>query len=932
MEDIKELLNRLSNYLVDWNRTKNANFSRKLGEVICKIILLNSANLDTKELSKKTKLQELIDAISKRNLTENENHLKKIKSDLNILQDFGNLESHDNDVEINAHDIEKISKAVDGLIRNVFDSKDYIDIDEKIPFFILKHINKTISEEEDWRCEKIISLVYPNREPSKIHDTKGCQLYTIKDVNGNGLGFVFLGRNVSVLAEIKALFSANIDIKSLTSLTFLFPKEISKTTGMEVKNRKNNIINKSDSYQKSFTKTKFIYEFIEDYIWNYCLIDSLKSNSNISIEPYFIDQWLYHGNEKKISLALLDEIINHTSLDEKPIHIILGDGGVGKTTFCTQAIQKVDNLLSKGVKKKAILLSSFDLPDELSTLESTVDSIESLYKILQDNSDQTLNYQSLKLNISSGNILIIIDGLDEIESKLKERFNLDNFIKSVVELNDTFLNCSVIITSRCNSPEKFEHENINIYMLKGFDDDHVHKYLLKRFNKDESDYGKKALKHISELELNDNKKVTPLIIKLICELVENQGYKKLEEDCEEYKYFKLQDPLDKVINQIIMRDITIKQDINISCDDYFEILKDIVFDYNCLISKKDIDELIGYAFLMNGIGNVKDYANFYVSPLLLRQGDNFRIKYDSLEFWIKARYISYQINALQKETSDNVINILTRDCYKGGALAKEISKYIEKNDASYFISTIKKSCEKLLKDGNDAVLARKTISALLYIAMQNEVNERSHYSRIILSLFGKSEGEVIRYLSIYGDFVVLDFSLFTVLDGYFNGYSNLSKSAIPVDKTVFTDCEFKNIDTSLFGKQHIKDSNFKNCILPNDIKALINISEQTKHDKVNHIKSDLKKIFKVGFRQNSFQWKSEGLYRQQCASLKHKLVLSEYLSTLVVKKFLNIEEAKGSAGENGYRVNSGMEDIVKDFITQGITGNDFRQLIEELSE
>jgi hypothetical protein len=52
----------------------------------------------------------------------------------------------------------------------------------------------------------------------------------------------------------------------------------------------------------------------------------------------------------------------------------------------------------------------------------------------------------------------------------------------------------------------------------------------------------------------------------------------------------------------------------------------------------------------------------------------------------------------------------------------------------------------------------------------------------------------------------------------------------------------------------------------------------------------------------------------------------------VVKKFLNIEEAKGSAGENGYRVNSGMEDIVKDFITQGITGNDFRQLIEELSE
>ncbi|MCL6272247.1 NACHT domain-containing protein [Sansalvadorimonas sp. 2012CJ34-2] len=934
VSSVLEVLGRIESYLESFKQNKNANDARKLGEAICRVILINSDNQSTKELCKATKFQVLIDSLSKKNLSENENHLKKIKADLNTLQTLGNIESHDNNVGLNDNDLESIEESIKNLFRNVFDNKEYIDIDEKIPVSIYKYINKSVTENEDWRCDKIISIVYPNRDIEKVREEKDFQFYTLPDVNNKKLGFVFLGRNISFSSSLSKLFKdSEIKIKGLISLTFLFPKEISKTTGKEVKNRKNNILKKCSPYEKDFPNVDFTHEFIEDYIWNHCLTNSLKESSNVTTEPYFIDQWLYKDNTEKLSLIFLDEIASHTSSDDKPIHILLGDGGVGKTTFCEQVVQKLDQQLAKGSKKKALLLSSFDLPEEISGADESIDSIQSLYRILQDDPDTTLNSHNLALNISSGNILIIIDGLDEIESKLKEKFNLDAFIDSVIELNDTYLNCSVIITSRENNSEKFDRNKVNVYQLKGFDECLIKKYLKVRYNHKSKHSGKgydnKVLDYISTLSLDSDKKVTPLIMRLLCELVESQAGSSVTQEISKSNYFKDDNPLDQVIHQIINRDI-IKQDIDISCDDYFDILKDIVFDYSCNISKTDLDELLKYSHLGADEQNTKEFTNFYVSPLFQRVGNNFRIKHDSLEFWIKARYISHKINTTTRENSKGVLKIISRDCYKGGSLVKEIASTSKPDRHEYFRSAIQDILDDLEESKVNMQLSRKTISSMLYLAMSSEIRTKENYSKILLALFGKNDGQRIKYLSIYGDFFPLDFKDFTVLNGYFSGYSNLGKSSIPEGKAVFIDCEFKDIDTSNFGKNSITDVNFDNCILPDNIKSIINTGVQNKQERIDNIKSDLKKIFKVGFKQNSFVWKSDQLYKQQCASLKHKIILSKYLDILKTEGFLNRESAKGAAG-NGYRLNNNSENEVKDFITQGILGENISNLIETIS-
>ncbi|WP_316674789.1 NACHT domain-containing protein [uncultured Tolumonas sp.] len=517
----------------------------------------------------------------------------------------------------------------------------------------------------------------------------------------------------------------------------------------------------------------------------------------------------------------------------------MGGGGVGKTTFCIQAIEKLDRLLASGGKKKALLLSSFDLPDELNSYEESIDSIQSLYRILQDDPDTTLDSHNLALNISSGNLLIFIDGLDEIESKLKDKFNLDSFIESVIQLNDTYLNCTVIITSRENNSEKFDRNKVNIYQLKGFDENLIQTYLTTRYgNRSEhkgKGYERKVSDYVSEISIESNKIVTPLIVRLLCELVEAQGVSGDIAIKSESKYFKENKALDKVIYQIINRDI-IKQGIKITCDDYFEILKDIVFENNCTITKSGLDELLEYSLIDMSEEKIKDFTSFYVSPLLQRVGSNFRIKYDSLEFWVKARFISNRINTSTNEQSLNVLKVLARDCYNGGSLVFEIKNNVTHDNIDYLSNTLKMMLSKLPQSDFNLQLARKVISSLLYLAMPTEVQNKDKYSDILLSLFGKNIGERIVYLSIYGEFFPLNFRKFISVDGYFNEFNNLSKSTFPESELTFIDCEFKNIDTKLFSKNTFSNKIFKNFILPDNIKELIETGEKSLQDQINNIK------------------------------------------------------------------------------------------------
>ncbi|MFP1736450.1 NACHT domain-containing protein [Lonsdalea quercina] len=915
---ISDVIGRLDNHVSSFLDKKEVVYARKAAEAVCKIILINS---DNTEKSTVNKLQALIDSINNSSTGINDFHIKKIKQEIRVLADYGNEDAHDKE-NLNEIEIQKVKSSLITLLMLVFDSPDHVNIDHKLPRNIIRLINRPVIPEENWKCDLIVSLVYPNRYFKKSNK-KDFIFYNINESEKINIGLLFINRNVTFKQVlISAYISENID--NLSSLTVIFPLEYSNTTKSPIKGRKDYIERLS---KEILTRNKINcnYEFYEDYIWNRCLPNHIKSKdeSNRSSNDIFIDQRLYSDGKSILSLDFVDSIKRNTIEGKKPLYFIFGEGGVGKTTFCDEAVRRINHHSGYEIKKKAILLSSYDIPDDVLNFDA-VSSVQDLYALIYLGNDEIIDKDALSLNISSGNIIIIIDGLDEIISKLKGKFAIDKFIESARELNNTYLNCSIVISSREVEINPIYGDSVDVFRLEGFDKELVYKYIKRRFNNAE-----KAEMNIMKKieEINADGKITPLILRLICDL--HQDSVRIGSSIKSSKYFKIGKPLDSVIYQLIDREID-KQSLDLTCDQYFDILKTMVFEYNGRIKEAELSDLAKYImeegkeFKTNELWN-----SFLLSPLFKREGECIFLRYDSLDFWVKSRYISYILNANENKgdlIKDSTIELtLSQNCFKGGSLIKDISANRNEDTLLYERYIV----SKIKKEKNLGINERKLLSSLGYLALEKNNSNKDLNMDKIKFIYSVEEGrEVIDGLTIFGDFYPLNFQSTTVRNGYFDNYTEFYKSSFPQGKRVFELCEILNVSESeMRGVPFSKENFGADCVLCHEIINSLDINEKSHKNKMEKLECDLKKIFKVGYRNRSFSWKSIDVYKQQCASLNARVSLTNLLEKICSTGIL-IKEASQSSSGHGYKVSEKYQKEVQDFLTQNIISDSLSSLID----
>lgn len=915
------LLQRLEEHLISFHQTLELNYARKIVEVLCRILLKNANNLPLDESDLYG--QKLLNKVTSESIGVSKSHTKKIKAEAERILVYGNSDSHDNDEDIDDGIRNEIKENVDKLIKLIFLSES-VDFDQKLPNYVFSCYKSKIIEDEEWQCNKIIESVYPNRDYSNIINNKDFEFYELIEPDSRKLGFLFFGRNVGMKANILSICE-QVDFNDFNSITVLIPNEISKRTGVAVKNKIENLIKKCDEIIKDINKNISIkVDFIENYIWDQCLPQKFKSPSNIETDPYFVDQSLFNNNgeENIFSQELISKLIIGKKDEENPTYFIIGSGGAGKTTFCDETVKAIDKVTGKGKRKKAIMLSSFELPEDLPN-NININSIQDLYFLLK-NEENNINRSILELNISSGNFVIVIDGLDEIVSKLKDRFNLKGFFESIVKLNHTYQNCTLIITSRdlsyCLNYEDLV--GVTILNLRGFDTELSQKYFEKRFKGKENsvDLERKASRYLSDLNSGNN--TTPLMLALISDLIADGDELKINDDSD---YFIKNNPLDIIVYSLISREVD-KQNLNISPDQYFEIIKDIVVEYNGKISSAHLKDLVE----ITSENTVQEcYKAFYISPLLIKSRGDYYIKYDSLELWFKVRAL-YSCLKKNKVFNLNCLKAFsTTNGYLGEDLVSEF-KYIDL-ETSTLNENIKFYLEKIINKENVFDSDLKIISGLLYLYVsKNNINDKSDLAQEIIEIFPLEFGKVKR-LSIFGGFFPIDFTNLVVKDGYFNRYFNLSNSILPEQKTVFYDSVFLNFSEDDFSKNStIKKHHFDNCTLDKGLSAVIDKVENTRVNKVENIRHDLKKILKCGYSDGGFSWKSLQVYKQQCNSLKTNINLSDWLDILCRNNFLNKEKAKSSS-DYGYIVSLEFRLEVKNFLTQSRGSKNINSLIESLA-
>ena len=112
--------------------------------------------------------------------------------------------------------------------------------------------------------------------------------------------------------------------------------------------------------------------------------------------------------------------------NSSPTLIITGSGGIGKTAFASILTNRIN---SANDKTKAIYIDALKISSTILHLSHSDGNID-LYTFYEaslprSNSTHKIDYELFKINVDNGNIVIIIDGLDEIISRLGEMFNVE---------------------------------------------------------------------------------------------------------------------------------------------------------------------------------------------------------------------------------------------------------------------------------------------------------------------------------------------------------------------------------------------------------------------------------------------------------------------------------------------------------------------------
>lgn len=669
-----------------------------------------------------------------------------------------------------------------------------------------------------------------NRSIKKIH----YEYYTQID-NNITKGFLFLGKDIT----LKNVFEEFI--KAYDTPDFLeiyLTKKYNKLTNNLIE-RKQAIFERIIQYKLDDICNKKVF-YIDEFIWE---ISEFESNKSTEIDNVYIDQQIYSydldtNQEYSIEERSVDFFKNRIYQEHSPVSVIFGSGGVGKSTFC----KSIENTFNEEFKNKKVFLIKGERIEFCPIENVTINSLEDLFNLYKDEAGfPNMTSEDFKLNFVSGNIIVVIDALDEIEATLDTQINLTNFFESLSKLEERFYSTKIILTTREQFRSKLENINENLeikyYTIKGFTSDDLEDYLNRRY---EGNYQEKEkiLSFLIKHNLKKDTFVIPLFAHWACTILdENNSLEFLET---ESKYFLHDNNIDQLFMELVNREKEKKGLQHIEIDDFFLMLYYVIFDYHGQIKKDDF-----YSYCKDMDIKQEDSEKISTMTMFETSHHKITIKYDILHNIIKSRFINCSLHNNYKVT-DDLIKLL-KEMYLGkNELFDDLIETLSISDPILLSSITKMIKELKQKFINESTLGsnlkvniKKAISGLLYILI-SKINPTMSRERtdIIKEVY---ENE-LSYIFIYGDFYPLDFSDLHIKHSLFDAFTQFNKCQFPdKDSIIFSDTAFKNINCHK--KFNLNNNHFKNCTFQNtNIKDLLDSKTEDLVKKNKSIKKDLRAI------------------------------------------------------------------------------------------
>jgi hypothetical protein len=578
--------------------------------------------------------------------------------------------------------------------------------------------------------------------------------------------YLFLYQGIHLTETFNHLRKNYPQIFKLSNLIILLPKEKDqKNYERRIKNVSDNLKPLSIFYLDDFIREECTPQFFNDASGSrYLQISNFVMPSVKVIHEDGSSSFL-EGFDDKALTSLRFWYEN----GKAPILIIKGSGGIGKTTLAKYIS---DKFIQLNPKSKVIFIESRVIITKLNSQGESSDSdfinLYNFYEASTPDINERLSKDVFKLNFDAGNLLIVIDGLDEVISNVR-KFKADEFLTSIERFTDEINDGKLIITCRSYFWESSSYTSNLIQSIEilPFNEKQTNSFFKASFPKDDKKIQKchAIAKEFLFPSIDGSVEYQPYVLDVVRLIVLSERELLNKDSSFNSNVLEQNNKRDYILFRICNRELDRVNQISVD--------EQISFFIHLAVNKRGIIKASNFK------GEV--YA-FKGHPLLTKVNSNFRFKYDFFIDFFRNIYISsfIRINSQYEKISNEFVQILAENCWFGSEMVNDIRDRIQTWDETDLLK-ISDLIQQITNASNIIEsIKRKAISGLFAISLsinhKFQSNDVVKNTELLKVLFESDTHKGHLYsLNIYNFLtnkvtVKFDFSDLYVHDCYINTY------------------------------------------------------------------------------------------------------------------------------------------------------------------
>lgn len=572
------------------------------------------------------------------------------------------------------------------------------------------------------------------------------------------------------------------------------------------------------------------------------IVEKNTAASLISPPVNYVDQIVYRQDDSSTEGSKYARTFiygsDKNSSNVKPISIILGQGGIGKTTFCLSLANMINNVAR--TDKRMFLITKTDILNNFSG--ETIDSISKLYmEYTRNRSGQSrpISHETFSLSLSCGSIILMIDGIDEIESALGDKFKMEPFLASIQDLNESLESCRVLITSRDSYSSRYLGiENSEVLYIKGFSASDIKAYTMH-----DTPQVKKRIIEFSHKIKNNDELVNPYLLHVVRQFHFNDSKENWESQEIATTRLDINIPFDYCLARAFMREIE-KQSLHISIDDYYDLLNEIVIESNNRMGEEEFEYYIEFYLQRNGT-TLPPRREPYLKFFLLREENGFT-SVSHMEYvahiMLNKLYGIFTNNGHIDESHIRIIRSLLggpkSESY--GLRGRLSSRLVGKDFPELSFEKILKEALNGVKRNGADITTQRAVHELHLLAFDYWNPKSSVERRKLLEKLHNKDS--IEGMCILSDCPAIDFSDCVVRNSIFRHFRGLFNCKIN-EGTRFINCEFMDCSGN-FKRENIRSETFIECKLDDGMRHLLYAGDDKRIETSVKFKSDVKQVLK----------------------------------------------------------------------------------------